>query len=229
MYLSQLILNPRSAQVRAELARPYEMHRTLSRAFPQDSYDKERDAEDAAGVLFRVEQDARKGLLGVLVQSRLAPSWEFLNEVHDARGHAYLLDTTRVKPISLELAAGQLLAFRLRANPTKRRKSDGKRIGIEDANEQLNWLRAKLEGDEKRPQLAGGFRLKRAIVANEELIQNEKAIVRADGSHDLKLYVAQFDGVLQVADPLRALETMARGIGSGKAFGFGLLSLARAS
>ena len=35
LYLSRLILNPRSRQVMSEMAHPYEMHRTLMRAFPE--------------------------------------------------------------------------------------------------------------------------------------------------------------------------------------------------
>ncbi len=227
MFLSQLTLNPRNLQVRAELARPYEMHRTLSKAFPQNTYDKERDGADAAGVLFRAEQDARTNRITVLVQSKLEPNWTWLQEEHDARGHAYLARPAAYKAFELRLVPGQMLAFRLRANPTKRRKSDGKRIGLEYANEKLDWLRAKLQGDEKREQIPGGFRMVRATVGDEEFIKNENAIRRAERSHDLKLLVAQFDGVLQVEDPVNALETLERGIGSGKAFGFGLLSLAR--
>ena len=34
MYLSRLILNPRSRRVQRELAEPYEMHRSLMKAFP---------------------------------------------------------------------------------------------------------------------------------------------------------------------------------------------------
>ena len=43
MYISQLVLNPCNAQVRAELAHPYELHRTLLRAFPPGSVHKPRD------------------------------------------------------------------------------------------------------------------------------------------------------------------------------------------
>ena len=40
---------------------------------------------------------------------------------------------------------------------------------------------------------------------------------------------AHFDGVLKITDLVRFQETLARGIGPAKAFGFGLLSLARAA
>ena len=37
----------------------------------------------------------------------------------------------------------------------------------------------------------------------------------------------RFDGLLEVTDPVKFLETLRAGIGSAKGFGFGLLSLAR--
>ena len=36
MYLSRLILNPRHRRVQREVANPYEMHRSLMRAFPDN-------------------------------------------------------------------------------------------------------------------------------------------------------------------------------------------------
>ena len=91
MFLSHLVLNPCNAQVRAELARPYELHRTLLRAFPQGIVHKERGDDDAAGVLFRVDEQPRTNSITVLVQSKIAPDWAFLNDKRDAGGHAYLL------------------------------------------------------------------------------------------------------------------------------------------
>jgi len=225
MYLSRLTLNPRSAQVRSELARPYEMHRTLSRAFPQDAFRKTRDDDDAAGVLFRVDEQPRANSIAVLVQSQVTPDWAYLNDVRDARGHAYLLQPPECKSFELKLVAGQTLAFRLRANPTKRlgahaRDVNGKRVGIYDEDEQLKWLQRKAD--------AGGFRIVRALVSRDERIENAAAIPRGEQKHDLKMLSVQFDGILQVLDAARVGKTVARGIGSGKAFGFGLLSLALA-
>jgi len=231
MYLSRLTLNQRNAQVRAELARPYEMHRTLLRAFPQGVVDKNRDEDDAAGVLFRVDEKPGENLITVLVQSRIAPDWSFLNEKRDVRGHAYLLGPSESKPFDLKLVAGQTLAFRLRANPTRRLGKSagadkGKRVGIYKEEDQLKWLQEKMEGNEHRRQLAGGFHLLRAQISREEKIENPNAINRADQSHDLKVFAVQFDGVLQVVDPVKAIQTIEVGIGSAKGFGFGLPSVA---
>jgi CRISPR system Cascade subunit CasE len=242
MYLSRLILNPLNAQARAELARPYEMHRTLLNAFPQGSVNKERNEADSAGVLFRVDENPRDNIIAVLVQSRDVPDWSFLNGQKDARGHSYLLPASangdgKPNPATTEfdwkkkIHVGQTLAFRLRANPTKRLgKGAGmehyKRVGIYKEDERLKWLREKMEGDVHRPQLVGGFRLLRAQIGQEEKIENFKAINRADQSYDLKLFSVRFDGVLQIVDLSNAIRTLESGIGTAKGFGFGLLSIA---
>lgn len=219
MYLSRLILNPLCAQVRSELARPYELHRTLLRAFPQGVVHKERDDDGAAGVLFRVDESPRTNSIAVLVQSQIAPDWSCLTDKRDARGHAYLLQPPESKSFALKLATGQTLAFRLRANPTKRLgKGAGddhhKRVGIYDEEKQLEWLQRKAG--------ACGFRIVRALVSRDEHIvdQNEKA------QRHLEFVSVQFDGVMQVVDANALCKAIECGIGSGKGFGFGLLSLA---
>jgi len=232
MFISRLILNPCNAQVRSELVRPYEIHRTLSKAFRQGVFNKEREKDDAAGVLFRVDEKPCENLITILVQSRLAPDWSFLNYVSDARRQPYLLPAERVpdgKPnpatteldFAKKLAARQMLAFRLRANPTKRLgksagDDQGKRVGIYGEKKQLEWLQRKAE--------AGGFRILRAMVSQDEKIEDKPK--HESTRPALELLSVQFDGILKVENVELACRTVAQGIGSGKGFGFGLLSLA---
>ena len=222
MYLSRLILNPRSRQVRSELARPYEMHRTLLNAFPQGEVHVERTAEDAIGLLYRIDEDARTGDLHLLVQSQRPPAWTLLAD------HDYLLpvaDNPATREVSLHLQPGQILAFRLRANPTRRlsagKGNKGKRIGIYKEEEQKAWLQRKGEQH--------GFGVLQVQISREEMIKRADAIPDKMGNaHDLKLSSVQFDGILRVVDAERFVQAIGAGIGSGKAFGFGLLSVARA-
>lgn len=222
MYLSRLILNPRSRQVRSELAQPYEMHRTLLRAFPQGKVQVERTADDAIGLLYRVDEDARSGALHLLVQSQQAPQWDFL------AGREYLLpvaDNPAMRKVDLQLQPGQVLAFRLSANPTKRlsagKGNKGKRVGIYKEQEQEAWLQRK--GDQH------GFRVLHVQLSHSDMLK-QADVIRGEGGdvHDLKLFSIQFDGVLQVVDAERLVHAISAGIGSGKAFGCGLLSVARA-
>jgi CRISPR system Cascade subunit CasE len=217
MYLSRLILNPHGRRVQREVADPYQMHKSLMRAFPKHL--KEGDER-----VFRLEP-GRNGALILLVQSWTLPDWSWLAEP-EARG--YLLPVGEpnpaVKAFALDLAPGQVLAFRLRANPTvkhwypnKEGEMRPKRVGIYDDQEQMDWLRRKGE--------LGGFRLVSARTGDREDVRGD--IRRDKETHKLKLAAVQFDGLLQVIDPERLRETVRQGIGSGKGLGFGLLSLAR--
>src|SRR5512135_351366 len=155
MYLSRLTLNPRSAQVRSELARPYEMHRTLLQAFQHGQHGVDRASEEAAGVLYRVDEQPREQIISVLVQSKIAPDWSQLSNRRDSRGQPYLLRPAESKIVNVQLADGQLLSFRLRANPTKKLgksagEAQGKRVGLYAEEKQLEWLQRKAE--------SGGFR-----------------------------------------------------------------------
>jgi CRISPR system Cascade subunit CasE len=177
------------------------MHRTLMRAF---------GPREAAGrVLFRADAP-RDGAPVVLVQSEAEPDWS-----HHARTDDYLVRPPECKEYAPGFSAGQRLRFRLRANPTVRR--DGQRLGVLSEEAQLAWLDRKGE--------AGGFRVLGARAVDEGFLGGRKA----DGErrHALTHLAVRFDGVLEVADLTRLLVTIRSGVGSGKAFGFGLLSLAR--
>jgi CRISPR system Cascade subunit CasE len=213
MYLSRLLLNPRSRQVQRETADPYNRHRTIMAAFPDNLPDDER-------VLHRLDVHPRTGAVQLLVQSQTRPDWSVL------AGKDYLLppdpfsglDNPTVKPISLPLQSGQVLAFRLVANPTvKKKRSDaqnGNRVPLVREERQLDWLQHKAEQN--------GFRLLRATVT----AQAEHKGWKHKGQPPLTLYTVQFDGRLQITDAAKFQQALRTGIGPAKAFGCGLLSLA---
>jgi CRISPR system Cascade subunit CasE len=214
MYLSRLILNPRNRRVQKEVADPYQMHRSLMRAFPDDL------EEGAERVLFRLDNSPRTGTLTVLVQSLTHPDWSWVAEP-GARGYLVPIGEPNpaVKSFDLHFVPGQVLAFRLRANPTVKRTVDGKkkRLGLYREEEQVQWLERKAE--------QSGFRVLSARTSGQGSIGG--CIHRDDSTHKLRLLAVQFDGLLQVIDPDRLRESVRRGLGSGKGLGFGLLSLAR--
>ncbi len=215
MYLSRLILNPRNRRVQKEVADPYQMHRSLMNAFPDDL------ASGAERVLFRLESAPQRGGLSLLVQSWNLPDWGWL-EAPNARGYLLPVDVPNpaVKPFDVDLSAGQVLAFRLRANPTARRTlADGtrKRIGLCREEEQMAWLERKGEQH--------GFRALSVCTANKTMVNAWSR--RGERAHKLTFLAVQFDGLLQVTKPDQLRESVRQGIGSGKGLGFGLLSLAK--
>ena len=227
MYLSRLILNPRNRQVCAELERPYQLHRTLLRAFPHDL------PAQAERVLFRLDEVAQRGELHLLVQSQQLPDWGYLG-VPGAREYlaqVFAQENPAVKEVNYRLLAGQVLSFRLLANPTKRLSRSltrgmetSKRVGIYASKEQIEWLQRKGEQH--------GFRLLSAQTGQQARRKDQRPPQAEDAepqvAHDLQFLSVRFDGMLAVVDPARLQTALAQGIGSGKAFGFGLLSLAPA-
>lgn len=133
--------------------------------------------------------------------------------------------------------------FRLRANVTKKvdtksgpdgARRNGKRVELRKEEERLAWLARK--GDEL------GFRLGwvRASGAAEHVVNalvgpavKEWGFRRragdGEGTARLTLAGVLFEGELEVTDAERFRRCLAEGIGPGKAYGMGLMSVAPAS
>lgn len=199
MYLSQLLVNPRSRDARIDLADRYELHRTLLNGFPEDLPSDER-------ILYRVEDNPNVPIISVLVQSRYLPEWESVERM-SRRG--YLTDVPQVRRIVPELALGQRLPFRLQANPTVKR--DGKRHAIYRDDDLLAWLQRKGE--------------QHGFACDMLDVQIVKLGKKYGKRRKQTWHAVQFDGLLTVADPERFSVALVNGIGSGKAFGFGLISI----
>lgn len=241
MYYSRLILNPRNRKVQRDLADPYELHRTVFHGFPTGKVDLARDEAEASGVLYRIDVHSQNKLPILLVQSQVMPNWQFLQQ-EPYQQYLLSLDPYQeqgnpaVKERNFTFTEGQRLSFRLRANPTMRLSAGtghkGKRIGIYDEEKQRKWLNKKAQ--------QGGFQIMRAEICAGDKVQWEE--LRDISQQKRQAYQQnpttekpppktglleiQFDGILQVTDPTLFLAAIRSGIGSGKAFGFGLLSVA---
>jgi CRISPR system Cascade subunit CasE len=207
MYLSQLLLDLRSRDVLADLSDPYQLHRTVMSGFPTQAPVCER-------VLFRLEIQRREPPVSLLVQSQTAPDWAAL----ERRG--YLLRPAVVKTFTPSFSTGQLFRFRLAANPTKRLHGDGEkdgpRVGLMYEDDQLAWLQRKGE--------LHGFQVLSAQTA--KIVQPDGWKCENGKKHRIRQLGVRFDGVLEVCRPDEFDRALAGGVGSGKGFGFGLLSLA---
>ncbi|UXH76789.1 type I-E CRISPR-associated protein Cas6/Cse3/CasE [Roseateles amylovorans] len=204
MYLTQLRLDPRSPQARRDLANAYDMHRTLVRGFVRE------EQSPVPRFLWRLETNRAGDAPVVLVQSSAASDWSFMSEFS-----GYLRDTET--PVTKSFDPSSLLQsekryrFRLVANPTVTRQ--GQRHGLVGEDMQLAWLHRQGERH--------GFTVEAAMVSHSDTLRGRKAETR------VSLLQVQFDGVLRVGDPAAVVSAVASGIGHGKAFGCGLLSLAR--
>lgn len=225
MYLSRLILNPRSPAVRRDIADCHQMHRTILTAFPQTDH----SARQAFNILHRLEIKEQGAMISLLVQSQVMPDWSRLPDRYLVRmaGNPACKDVTTAYAGITDDAE---LRFRLLANPTKKTErpgmKNGKRVFLGDPNEQLDWLVRKAE--------AGGFQLVGATAESEDLQLIIESRPETGGwvqgrreSATVEFGGVLFEGRLRVTNQDRFRATLELGIGSGKAYGFGLLSVGR--
>lgn len=222
MYLHRLHLDQRCKEARRDLANPYEMHATLSRAF---SIPEQKCPEGE--FLWRLEPETSDaGEPRVLVQSKTSPDW---SRIGVDRWLARDVDPgiDLYKKLRLDsLRKGQRFRFRLRANPCVTRL--GKRFGLFRPVDQEAWLHRK--GKEQ-----AGFTLSRVMSFDFSEGDAERLNVRISQEYLLKgenhagkiltVFSVLYDGELEVADPEKFRQALRSGIGHGKALGLGLLSV----
>ncbi|MCG6553161.1 MAG: type I-E CRISPR-associated protein Cas6/Cse3/CasE [Candidatus Magnetominusculus sp. LBB02] len=231
MFISYLLINvgsnpDRPRPGRLWLRNLYHVHQRLCMAFPTPSrltndrgflkpYEPEdfggahvhvERAEDT-GFLFRVDALAG-GKVMIVVQSAIKPNWEYA--FHNAD---YLLEApAAVCPYNPSFTVGQRLRFRLVANPTRRDSITKRRVPVSDL---CKWLI--LRADEK------GFSLiDNSIVIKPGFVAFNKT---KDRDCHIRLRSVRYEGILEVTDAVQFHKTLARGVGPGKSFGFGLLSV----
>lgn len=246
MYLSCLLIevgdnpdHPRPG--RLWLRNLYRVHQRLCMAFPSalrksddEHFLKRFKPEDFghgqvhvprkqdAGFLYRIDPQPGGGVV-ILVQSATKPDWDYA--FHNAK---YLLATPpEVKSFDPRFAKGDQLRFRLLVNPTKRfcknsherdgqpvtERWVGKRVPV-PTDKLYEWLTLRAE--------PAGFSI------NEDSTTIKPVYIywnKTLGGEGKRLRSVLYDGILMINDPERFKEIMAQGIGPGKAFGFGLLSV----
>jgi CRISPR system Cascade subunit CasE len=172
-----------------------------------------------SGFLFRIDP-LPNGRAAIIVQSAIEPDWDYA-----FRNAGYLLSAPpEVKSFEPNFLKGQCLRFRLAANPTRRlsrnspdakEESIGKRVPV-PTDQLMDWLARRAE--------SAGFLIERDATT----LQPGYVYMNKNGKGQ-RLRSVLFDGLLRVTDPDAFRQTLVRGIGSGKAFGFGLLSVAPAN
>ncbi|MBX3291569.1 MAG: type I-E CRISPR-associated protein Cas6/Cse3/CasE [Acidobacteria bacterium] len=233
LYLSRLFLDHRSRAVMKDVADPRMLHKTISRCFPMaDAHEKQSASEretprSTFNILHRLER--RPDGFVLYVQSTGKPNWSLLTP-----GYANRIDEKSIDRLYLEIRNGSRLLFRLAANPTKRvgksdegnakfRDEKRRRIDIRDEEGRLRWL--------ERKGIECGFALSHVTARNEVRAVDTVPRPSVRFGHDkgrVTLGSAVFDGVLEVVDAAAFRDALAKGIGTGKAYGFGLMSVAPA-
>lgn len=207
MYLSKLILNDRDRQVRHDLGNIHNLHRSIMKAFPDVKplpEGKQKQVRADWQILFRLEPDSNI----LLVQSDLEPDWNKLSLTYFTQKHC-----KPFQPEASQFPVTRLLRFRLKANPSKRSPETKKTVGIYSRLDQEVWLERQAESH--------GFVIEALEIIPAANLWGKKE----QGQPPIKIHTALFQGVLKVRDSEQLLLALCQGIGRGKSYGCGLLSL----
>ncbi|GAA1873423.1 type I-E CRISPR-associated protein Cas6/Cse3/CasE [Asanoa iriomotensis] len=221
MFLTRFRINPARRGARKLLSSPHAMHAAVRAAFATPE-DHERDG---ARTLWRLDNPA-PATVHLYIVSPGRPDLTHLveqagwptTETWATREYAGMLDSLR---------AGQRWAFRLTANPTHsgRKTAESKetqRFAYLREEEQVAWLTSRVG--------RLGF-----VVATQQdghpnlRLHHRQTHTFKRGMGTVTLGTVTYDGVLQVVDADAFRQALRRGIGHGKAYGCGLLTLAAAN
>jgi CRISPR system Cascade subunit CasE len=219
MKLSRLLLNPLHQDVRRAIGDSHAMHALVMSLFPHVSGDTPR-AE--LGVLYRLERQGDGERMALLVQSNQPPDFARLKPgMLDARSGAEPAASKDLRPVLDAISPKARFRFLLRGNATRRIdtktrddgvRRHGKRVPVRGEEAREGWVRSRLAAHgldvitcTQRPDGRSAGRRRGALLTHEAHL---------------------FEGVVEVANAELARRAVAGGVGPGKAFGFGLLSLA---
>jgi CRISPR system Cascade subunit CasE len=205
MFYTKLELNTRNRNVRRDLADVGQLHRTIYGGFNDVMNDKTPER-----ILFRLEPKFGNGPDVIIVQSWTKPVWNNLLVLNDGfQSYAKL----SVKESAFTLTASATYRFRLKAEAKK--KGEIKNIiNLVTEEEQMEWLRRKAQ--------YYGFVINQALI-----LDNRNPIEGKSRGNMLFFNAVLYEGILTVDDVEKVTNAVKNGIGHGKGFGLGLLSLAR--
>jgi CRISPR system Cascade subunit CasE len=183
----------------------YDWHQRVWQAF---------GGRDGADRDFLIRVDRKEDAYRVLILSKSIPN----------RPDWCPSDCFNTKPVPEKFLAHDRYCFSLLTNPTKKlrvdnadgtRKKNGRRVPITRLEDCMDWL--------ERKAGAGGFSINPATI---RVIPRGREFFHKDNTSRGTHNAVEFQGELSVTDPALFRSTIATGIGSAKAFGFGLLVLA---
>jgi len=224
MFLTKIDLDPARRLARKYLGSPQVMHAVVLRATGGD------DGDGPGRVLWRADRGPATTTLYLLSPSE-PDCTQIVAEAGAAGTRSLTLDYS---PFLATLDAGQVWAFRLTANPSysapRGPEVRGKRYGHVTVEQQRQWLVSRIAGY--------GFEL--VPVADTDPDRTDSVVVvrrerpvfnrnRPDeGGHDrVTINRTVYEGVLHVTDAEVLRRVLVTGIGRSKAYGCGLMTLAR--
>lgn len=216
MHLTRFEINPQRRDARLVLASPQRLHASVLAAFPES-----RDDPAEGRILWRVDEGRHDAVLYVV-----SPDKPDLTHLVESIGRpTYGWQTRDYGPFLDRLATGDRWAFRLLANPVHNTRpvdgGRGKRVGHVTAGQQTHWF--------LQQAARHGFVVEDGSAGEPDLLLRSRRTVRFDrGNRTVTLATALFEGTLKVDNPTALRAALVGGVGPGKGYGCGLITLAEA-
>lgn len=217
MFLSRMPVNPARRGSRKLISSPQAMHAAVMAAFVTDS----AVTPGVGRILWRTDIAGPKVMLYVL-----SPQQPDFTHIVEQAGWptTQAWETRDYTGLLSKLDADQLWGFRLTANPVHNvRKGPGeqtRRVPHVTADQQLQWLLDRCGSH--------GFEIPTNSLDQPDVVvhsRDSKQFRRGDQFK--RLNTATFDGHLRVTDPEKLRIALTHGLGHGKAYGCGLITLAK--
>ncbi|MCG9063933.1 type I-E CRISPR-associated protein Cas6/Cse3/CasE [Laribacter hongkongensis] len=186
------------------LSDPYSLHRVVYSLFPDVRSDAGKLASEASGIQFADLGGDVRGRKVLLLSDR-APA----ANVDGRHGEV------NSRPLPAGFLDHQMYRFRIVINPTRRDNVSKKLLPVKGREAIADWFMT-------RAETSWGF------IADPAALQVERVEVlrfKEKAQRDVTLAQAHITGVLRVADADTFRQSVARGIGRGRAFGCGLLQI----
>ncbi len=232
MYFSRIQLNQARRGAQKLLASRQAMHAAVLSSF------RDENLSDVGRVLWRLDAGPQRRL-DLYVVSPERPDFSSLEEQAGWPTTPVGWDIAPYGPFLTRLAAGQTYRFRLLANTTVSTKAGvspgdrGRVVPVGSRAKQEEWFLDRCSGiGIEIPFSAGDVKgADGKVVAHRNLSltarDTDAFVRRSDGRlRTVTLARGRFEGVLTVVDPTLLRAALCRGVGRGKAYGCGLLTLA---
>lgn len=227
MYLTQMPLNPQRRSTRDLVTSPQRLHAAVLAGFLPGAGMRGR-------ILWRLDADGPHNLTLYVVSSEM-PSFDALAEQAGWTSNP-VWRTADYERFLARLTRGQQWAFRLVANPVRNlrdrsvvrtaegRLPRGSRVPLIKEPDQRSWLLSRSAGlGFAVPSGASGGPNLRVTTSSRQRFDR-----RSDGeSRRVTLQTAQYDGVLEITDVVAIQRVLTQGVGAGKGYGCGLMTLAQ--
>ena len=216
MFLSRVEINRYRKETLRALASPQIMHAAIAASFPS------ADIAVSEKVLWRIDNIGKATY--ILVQSGIRPDFTHIIEQFGLPASNQTWDTLNADNFLASIENNQMWRFRLRANPVHSVKesdndSRGKVFAHVTAKQQKDWLISRVQKN--------GFSIVKSAEGYCVDIKEIEPMNFKRGGDKVTINAVTFEGILLVEDRDLFIYSIKNGIGRAKAYGCGLLTIAK--